>query len=189
MLLENPPNATIEQSLASSPDAGVIEDARLRQRRHRRVGACLLVLVAAGGVIAALYGGGGGGTPRDGVPLAKGGPPLLQGAALRLPSGRSTTTFTITAPAAHAYDVTVGAPAASAIVLTMKISPGVGWSVNTLDDPSCHTIAGHTACLLHFAEGGNPGGRWTGVVHKTSYPPARVHISILFARHAGEFAD
>ena len=188
MLVESPPNATIEQSLEGSPDAGVIEDARSRQRRHRRVGACVLVVVALGAVIASLYGGGGGGTSRGGAPIAKGGPPSLQGAALRLPSGRSTTTFTITAPAARAYDVTVAAPAASAIVLTMKISPGVGWTVNTLDDPSCHTIAGHTACLLHFAEGGNPGGTWTAIVHKTSLPPARAHISIVFARHSGEFA-
>lgn len=188
MLVESPPNATIEQSLARSPDAGVIEDARSRQLRYRRVGACLLVVVALGAVIASLYGGGGGGTPRGGASVAKGGPSSVQGAALRLPSGRSTTTFTITAPAAHAYDVTVAAPAASAIVLTMKISPGVGWTVNTLDDPSCHTIAGHTACLLHFAEGGNPGGTWTAIVHKTSLPPARAQISIVFARHAGEFA-
>lgn len=188
MLVESPPNATTEQSLESLPDAGVIEDARSRQRRHRRAGACLLFAVALGAVIASLYSGGGGGTPRDGASVAKGGPRSIQGAALRLPSGRSTTTFTITAPAARAYDVTVAAPAASAIVLTMKISPGVGWTVNTLDDPSCHTIAGHTACLLHFAEGGNPGGTWTAIVHKTSIPPARAHITILFARHAGEFA-
>ncbi len=188
MLVESPPNATIGQSLARLPDAGVIEDARSRQRRHRRVGACLLVVVALGAVIARLYSGGGAGTPRSGASIAKGGPLSVRGAALRLPSGRSTTTFTITAPAARAYDVTVATPAASAIVLTMKISPGVGWTVNTLDDPSCHTIAGHTACLLHFAAGGNPGGTWTAIVHKTSLPPARAHISILFARHAGEVA-
>jgi hypothetical protein len=86
------------------------------------------------------------------------------------------------------------APAASAIVLTMKIpavandrviSPAAGWTVNTLSDSSCHTKAGHTGCLLHFAAGGNPGGRWTGIVHKTSVPAAAVHISIVFARHAG----
>ncbi len=188
MLVETPPSATLEQAFERSPDAGVIEDARSRQRRHRRVGACLLVAVAFGAVIASFYGGGGGLPPRDGAPVANGGQPSLHGASLRLPSGRSTSTFTITAPAAHAYAVTVSAPAASAIVMTMKISRGVGWTVNTLDDPSCHTIAGRTACLLHFAEGGNPGGTWTAIVHKTSLPPARVHIGILFARHAGEFA-
>jgi hypothetical protein len=84
--------------------------------------------------------------------------------------------------------VIVTAPAASAIVLTMKISPGVGWTVNTVDDPSCHTIAGRSACVLHFAEGGNPGGTWTAILHKTSLPAARAHIRIRFARRAGEFA-
>src|ERR1700730_11070864 len=129
MLVESPPNATIEQSLERLLDAGVIEDARARQRRHRRVGACVLVVFAFGPVIASLYGGGGGGAPRGAAAVAKGGPPSAQVAAVRLPSGRSTTTFTITAPAARAYDVTVAAPAASAIVMTMKISPGVGWTV------------------------------------------------------------
>ncbi len=157
-------------------------------RRHRRVGACLLVVVGLGMVIASFSSGGGGRTPRDGTSVANGGRPSAHAATLRLPGGHSTTTFTITAPAAHAYDVTMTAPAESAIVLTMKISPGVGWTVNTLDDPSCHTTAGHTACLLHFAEGGNPGGTWTAIVHKTSPLPTRVHISVLFARHAGEFA-
>ena len=190
MLVESPPNATIvEQSPPGLPDAGVIEDARSRQRRHRRVGACLLVAVASGAVIAALYGGGGAHIPSGGAPVARGRPPSAEGAVLRLPSGRAATTFTITAPVAHAYDVTVAAPAASAIVLTMKISPGAGWTVNTRDDPSCHTATGHTSCLLHFAEGGNPGGTWTAIVNKTSLPPARVHIGIRFARHAGEFPN
>ncbi len=59
--------------------------------------------------------------------------------------------------------------------------------MNTLNDSDCHTLAGHTRCLLHFAEGGNAGGRWTGTVHKTAVPAATVHISIVFARHAGSF--
>jgi hypothetical protein len=188
MVVESPRRATIEPSLARAPDAGVIEEARSRQRRHRRVGACLLLVVALAALIGAFSSGGGGGTTHGGASVAKGGSALVQGATLRLPRGRSTTTFTITAPAAHAYDVTVAAPAASAIVLTMKISPGTGWTVNTLNDSGCHTIAGHTGCLLHFAEGGNPGGKWTGTVYKTSAPAARVHISIVFARHPGSFA-
>jgi hypothetical protein len=120
-------------------------------------------------------------------PYQRLGAALVQGSTLHLPHGRSTATFAITAPAKHAYDVTVAAPAASAIVLSMKISPGASWTVNTLNDSGCHTTGSHTRCLLHFAEGGNPGGRWTGVVQKTSVPAAEVHISIVFARQAGSF--
>lgn len=196
MVVESPPDDTTESSLAESPDAGVIEEARRRQRRHRGVGACVLLVVAAAAVIGSLSSGGGRGTAHGGTPVAKGGTAFVRGSALRLPRGRATTTFTINAPAEHPYDVTVTAPAASAIVLTMKIpavtndriiSPEAGWTVNTLSDPSCHTEAGHTSCLLHYAAGGNPGGRWTGIVHKTSLPAAPVHISVVFARQAGSY--
>jgi len=187
MTVEAPRLTTTEPSPATSPDAGVIEEARSRQRRHRRVGACVVLAVASAVVIGFVSGGGGKGNAPGGAAVANGGAAVVRGFTLRLPRGRSTTTFTVIAPARRAYDVTVVAPAASAIVLTMKISPGVGWTVNTLDSSECHTVAGHTDCLLHFAEGGNPGGKWTGILHKSAVPAARVHVSIEFARHGREF--
>jgi hypothetical protein len=179
MVVETPRDATTEPATAKPPDAGVIKDARSRQRRHHRAGACLLLAGALAAVIAS-NSGGGGGTAHGKAPAAHGRAGLVQGAEVRLPRGQSTTTFTITAPAAHAYDVTVAAPAAAAIVLTMKISAATGWTLNTLHDPGCHTMAGRTGCVLHFAEGGNPGGRWTAIVHKTSLPAARGRITIAF---------
>ena len=179
MVVETPRDATTAPAQARPLDAGVIKDARSRQRRHRRAGACLLLAGALAAVIAS-HSGGGGGTARGKPAGAHGRAGLVQGTALRLPRGRSTTTFTITAPAARAYDVTVAAPAAAAIVLTMKITAATGWTLNTLHDPGCHTIAGRTDCVLHFAEGGNPGGRWIATVHKTSLPAARSRITIAF---------
>lgn len=179
MVVETPRDATTKPAPAKPPDAGVIKDARSRQRRHRRAGACLLLAGALAAVIAS-NSGGGGGTARGEPAAAQGRAGFVHSATLRLPRGRSTTTFTITAPAAHAYDVTVATPAAAAIVLTMKISAGTGWTLNTLHDPGCHTMAGRTDCVLHFAEGGNPGGRWTAIVHKTSLPAARGRITIAF---------
>jgi len=178
MVVETPRDATTAPAQARPLDAGVIKDARSRQRRHRRAGACLLLAGALAAVIASHSGGGG--TARGEPAAAHGRAGLVHSAALRLARGRSTTTFTITAPAAQAYDVTVAAPAAAAIVLTMKISAGTGWALNTLHDPGCHTTAGRTGCVLHFAEGGNPGGRWTATVHKTSLPTARGRITIVF---------
>lgn len=147
-----------------------------------------MLVIASAAVIASLNASGGGGATHSGAPVAKGGAALVQGAALRPARGRSTTRFTITAPAAHAYDVTVAAPAASALVLTMKISAGTSWTLNVPEDQSCNTVAGQTRCTLHFAEGGNPGGKWTGIVHKAALPAERVRVSVVFSPHRGDFA-
>jgi hypothetical protein len=56
---------TVERPPAQAPDAGVIEEARARQRRHRGVAAAVTL---AGGVIAAIllgFGGGGGSGSRS----------------------------------------------------------------------------------------------------------------------------
>jgi hypothetical protein len=46
-----------------APDGGVIEDARARERRHRRIGGALVVAaLVAGALIAGMSGGGGGGS-------------------------------------------------------------------------------------------------------------------------------
>lgn len=60
MTLQTPPAPSVaDQEL----EAGVIEDARRRQRRHRRVaGALITVAAIAGGLIAGLAGGGGSGS-------------------------------------------------------------------------------------------------------------------------------
>lgn len=171
------------------PDADVIEDARVRQKRHRRTGACTLFVVASSAVILSLNAGGGGGSPhgRPGVTKADGA--LVQGAALRLARGSSTARFTITAPSAHAYDVTMAAPAASGLVLTMKLSAESSWVLNLPRDQSCTTVAGQARCTLHFSEGGNPGGKWIGIIHKTALSAERVHVSVVFSPHSGDFGD
>jgi hypothetical protein len=69
----------------------------------------------------------------------------------------------------------------------MKIIPGESWTLNTLNGQGCRTVVRQTGCLLHFAAGGNPGGTWTGIVHKNSVPAALVRISVVLAQHAGEF--
>ncbi len=55
-------------------DAGVIEDARARQRRHRRVGTTLAIAAIAAGVILG-FAGGGNGSQRDGGHARSGGAP------------------------------------------------------------------------------------------------------------------
>ena len=101
--------------------------------------------------------------------------------------GRSTTTFLVRAPAAHAYDVMVDAPTATPIVLTMKIAAGTGWTLNTAGHESCNSSGARTVCELHFAKGGNPGGTWTGTVHDVSPESVLVHVDIAFSPHRGDY--
>ena len=66
-------STTIESPPLETPDAGVIEDARARQHRQRRVGIVALVVTAAIGVLAWFEFGGGGGVPRGARPADDGG--------------------------------------------------------------------------------------------------------------------
>ena len=87
-------------------DAGVIEDARARQRRHRNVGVSLLLAaLIAGALIAGLSGGGGGGAGPDHVGRASGsgkGPAAGQAAANTSFPGAPATQR-------HGYGVQTGA--------------------------------------------------------------------------------
>jgi hypothetical protein len=147
----------------------------------------LLVVASAAGVVFLSAGGRGGST--HGPPVTpKGDGALVQGVFLRLARGSSTTRFTITGPSAHAYDVTMAAPAASGLVLTMRISAGSSWTLNLPSDQSCTTVAGQARCTLHFSAGGNPGGKWIGIIHKTALSAERVRVSVVFSPHSGDFA-
>ena len=159
---------------------GVLADAQTRQHRRRlAIGRVLLV-----GLLGALLGygaaGGGGRGPRAPAPVTEGGATVASGLTLPLPPGRASETFAVSAPADRAYDVTLVAPAGSAVVVSMNIAAGAGWTIATRDATSCRMAAGLTLCLLHFAAGGNPGGIWKAVVRKASVPAARARITIVF---------
>jgi hypothetical protein len=64
---------TVERPAVATPDAGVIEEARARQRRHRGMaGAALLVAAAVAGILLGTTGGGGGSHPRSAsVPVGR----------------------------------------------------------------------------------------------------------------------
>ncbi len=182
------PSPTLtEQPPSTPPDAGVIEDARVRQKRQRRAGACLLLAIATAAVIVTL-GASGGGSTHSRRAVTTGDGALFRGVFLRLARGPSNTRFTITAPSRHAYDVTMTASATSGLVLTMKVSAVSSWTVNLPRDPSCSTFAGQARCTVHFSEGGDPGGTWTGIIQKTAHAAERVRVSVVFSPHAGAFA-
>lgn len=66
---------TIEPPPVETPDAGVIEEARARQRRHQGIGgAAVVAAVAITAILFAFVGGGGGSRP-GGAPMPAGRPP------------------------------------------------------------------------------------------------------------------
>jgi len=167
---------------------GVVADARARQQRRRqRFIVAMLAVALLSAVLGYAAAGGNGPGPRAPAPVTESSAPFSRGVTLRLPSGRATETFTISAPPEHAYDVTLTAPAGSAIVVAMAIGPGAGWTLATRNDAACGTSAGRTLCLLHFAAGGNPGGTWTATVRKDSPPAVNARISVVFAPRAGAY--
>jgi hypothetical protein len=96
MAVQTPPappassDPTLEPGLA--PEDGVIEDARARQRRHRRIGWTLAALVAVGALIAAAGGGGGAGRHAGSRPFdsGSGAGPSHAGASKAFPGAPST---------------------------------------------------------------------------------------------------
>lgn len=165
---------------ASSIAFGMLNEAHARRRRRRSVGLVVALAVVTAVVV---YGTTGGPRqPTRGPAPATPSTTLLRGATLRLPTGSTTKTFTIAAPAGLAYDVRITAPARSAVGLAMRIAPGTGWTLGTGDNAACRASSGRTACLWHFAAGGNPGGAWTAVVRKDTEPGASVGISIMFLK-------
>lgn len=183
MTVRTPP--TPRQDPQPAPHADVIKDARARQRRHRRAGGVLLLVTAGAAIGAVVAGGGGGSTHANGLGRTGSGA-LSQAVTPQLPRGRSSARFAIHAPAARAYRVTVSAPTGARLVLRMRINESSGWSLDLPRSRNCIRTSAGSRCTLNFAEGGNPGGTWSGTLRKLTLPEALVHIDVAFASRAGD---
>lgn len=163
---------------------GVLADARARRwrRRSRVVLSALVLGLLAAGLAYFAPGGGGHRAPGHHFATAQSGT-VWRGGDLVL-IGHRAFNFEMHAPAGLAYDVTFTAPAASRAVVTMQIARGTGWTFSTRDDPACRTSAGRTRCLLHFASGGNPGGRWWADVRNTTASTAALQLRLTFFKAA-----
>jgi hypothetical protein len=85
---------TVERPAVATPDAGVIEEARARQRRHRAVAGALLAVAAVAGILLGTTGGGGGSRPRS----------------ASVPAGRPPSTTARLSPASCTGKALRGAP-------------------------------------------------------------------------------
>lgn len=86
MVVEAPPPPAVPDSDVNATgqdvDAGVIEDARRRQRRHQRIGGSVLALAAAGALLVGMGAGGSGGSGGGRTHLGRSAPDPHRGQAL-----------------------------------------------------------------------------------------------------------
>jgi hypothetical protein len=138
----------------------------------------LTVAVVAFGALASI-----GGVP-DAAALS---PARTHTAVLRFPRGRSVRLFRLSAPAAVSYDITVHAPASAALSVVTNVNRGA-MTLSVLystHDQGCVRRWRAVTCTLHFAEGGNPGGKWAITVTKRSEPSATVALTVTFHAPCG----
>ena len=69
MAVQSPPASNIDSPSVPVPDAGVIEDARARQKRHRAIGAATLAVAVAAGLLVFGLAGGGTSSSRSAPPV------------------------------------------------------------------------------------------------------------------------
>lgn len=105
---------------------------------------------------------------------------------LRLPAGRVSGRFTVTAldPPTHTYDVRVETAASADIRVSMRT--WYGQRLHVLDsvenDLSCHVRRGRAECLAAFpALEAQRAGPWTVIVTKRPGPPVAVRVAVTFS--------
>jgi hypothetical protein len=108
-----------------------------------------------------------------------------QGRSLRLPEGRASRRFTITAfdPPTHTYDVRVVTRASADLGVQMRT--WYGQPLQVLDsirgDSICHIRLGRADCFLAFpALEAQRAGEWTVIVRKRSGPAVAVRVEVTF---------
>jgi len=117
----------------------------------------------------------------------RGTPAILAGhvqrATVKLPAGRSSTSFQITATARDELQLSVSAPADADLAVEAVKQDGERLRLleSTRERPACGVAGGRSRCRLRFAVGANliP-GRWTILVSKTAGRPAGATVAMTF---------
>jgi hypothetical protein len=112
-----------------------------------------------------------------------------QEAVLRLPRGRSTARFQITAVPHDTWDVRITAPASADFEVDALKSDGERLSLleTTHQREACAITGTRVHCLLRFAIGANQTpGRWTVIAEKHTGPATTIRIQITFHRPGSE---
>lgn len=112
-----------------------------------------------------------------------------QEAVLRLPRGRSTARFQITAVPHDTWDVRISAPASPNFEVDALKSDGE-WLLlleTTHQREACAITGTRLHCFLRFAIGANQTpGRWTVIAKKHTGPATTIRIQITFHRPGSE---
>jgi hypothetical protein len=112
-----------------------------------------------------------------------------QEAVLRLPRGRSTARFVITAVPHDTWDVRITAPASADFEVNALKSDGERLSLleTTRQREGCAITGTRVRCFLRFAIGANQTpGRWTVIATKHTGSATTLRIQITFHRPGSE---
>jgi hypothetical protein len=112
-----------------------------------------------------------------------------QEAVLRLPRGRSTARFVITAVPHDTWDVRISAPASADFAVDALKSDGESLHLleTTHQREACAITGTRLHCFLRFAIGANQTpGRWIIVAKKRTDPATTMRIQITFYRPGSE---
>ncbi len=108
-----------------------------------------------------------------------------QESLLRLPRGRSTARFVITAVPHDTWDVRISAPASADFEVEVLKSDGERLSIleTTHRRETCAITSTRLRCFLRFAIGANQTpGPWTVIARKRTGPALTMRIQITFYR-------
>ena len=175
MIVESPPTKPPELPEVEGPDAGVIEEARRRQRRERIIVACVLAFLAGAvaGIVAFGLGGGGRHAPlirRASPPTWLTGPPLSRPTHLRLVVSENTGPASIVdvdsgqAQAVPGLAVPRQQRTSSPALYPLTAAPGGALAVVTR-----HDCAHCAVTLAEFLIGANGSVRRTGSLTLARY--------------------
>lgn len=112
-----------------------------------------------------------------------------QKAVLRLPRGRSTARFEITAVPHDTWDVRISAPASTDFQIDALKSDGERLHLleTTHQREACAITGTRLHCFLRFAIGANQTpGPWTVIAKKRTGPATTMRIQITFHRPGSE---
>jgi len=180
--------------VSASARAAAAVDPRSKVRRVRK--AVYLLMAGAGAV---WIGGCGSGHSTASAPqpkTASSTPASLgslvgrpQESVLRLPRGRSTARFVITAVPHDTWDVRISAPASADFEVEVLKSDGERLSIleTTYQRQACAITGTRLHCFLRFALGANQTpGPWTVIARKRTGPALTMRIQVTFYRPGSE---
>jgi hypothetical protein len=176
---------TLEPPPLDALDAGVIEDARARQRRHRRgCAAAVVVAVLVAGLVAHEAGGGAPRKPRPGSSGSSALTPVGHDVSFRSRRGQAEASFAVREPSGVILVAQISAPPGVRAYVDATNPWGGSAHMTTMagrHDPSlsCHLRGGVDVCTQAYEACPMSEATWRVHVVKLSGPAGMVRVNFV----------